>query len=543
MRNKENTKKLIDRLDEILFDSIVFIFGISKGEYLQELEKNLCIENRVVIIEPNEEVYNIYKDSMKNDIINLVLFDDKTIETIIGKIVNYENFDRLLVHSYGNYKEEYSKEYEKFIEILDNVYLTVSSGLGVANSFKSLFLENLVSNIYKINNSTPLNSYIDANKNIPAIIVSAGPSLDKNMQTMIKYKDYLDKFFIIAGNRTLGSLIKNNIIPDLVVSIDPQYVTYEMIEKYMDYKIPLAFYEYTNKNLLNEYKGELIYLAELLPRTIENMKNFMGTFSGGSVAHSSTDIARIMGCNPIIFVGQDLAYTFEKDHSEISAFPIDKETSEHNFIYTKDVNNKDIRTTITLDFYKMKFEQYIKFIQSSEDVKFYNASYGADIKGAPHTELEEIIKTLELENIPHKLKANKCINIDSQHIVNSINDHVNTYLAKCDECINICERLMQSNIDIPMTQMKENSKELQDFIYMIDTVTNFESNMKTYYIGAYIKCFIYYIRNKYFEMKAKDYAKLTSNINYQSNCFLNYFKELKIILKDIKEILIKEESI
>ncbi|MPN06549.1 hypothetical protein SDC9_153805 [bioreactor metagenome] len=67
--------------------------------------------------------------------------------------------------------------------------------------------------------------------------------------------------------------------------------------------------------------------------------------------------------------------------------------------------------------------------------------------------------------------------------------------------------------------------------------------MKTYYIGAYIKCFIYYIRNKYFEMKAKDYAKLTSNINYQSNCFLNYFKELKIILKDIKEILIKEESI
>lgn len=541
MCNKEYTKKLIDRLDEILFDSIVFIFGISKGEYLQELEKKLCIENRVVIIEPNEEVYNTYKDLIKDNRINLVLFDDKTIETIIGKLVNYEKFDRLLVHPYGNYKEEYSKEYERFIEILDSVYLTVSSGLGVANSFKSLFLENLTSNIYKINNSTPLNSYIDSNKNIPAIIVSAGPSLDKNIQTMMKYKNYLDKIFIIAGNRTLGSLLKNNIVPDLVVSIDPQHVTCEMIEQYIDYEIPLAFYEFSNKNLINKYKGELIYLAELLPKTIETMKNFMGTFSGGSVAHSSTDIARIMGCNPIIFVGQDLAYTFEKDHSEISAFPIDKQKSEHNFIYTKDINNNDIKTTITLDFYKMKFEQYIKFIQSSEDVKFYNASYGADIKGAPHVELEEIIKTLELEKASHKLNPNKCINIDSQHIVDSINDHVNTYLEKCDECINICKRLIQSNIDIPMTQMKEDSKDLKDFIYVIDTVTNFESNMNTYYIGAYIKCFIYYIRNKYFEMKAKDYTNLTSNLNYQSNCFLNYFKELKEILKEIKEILIKEE--
>ena len=56
-----------------------------------------------------------------------------------------------------------------------------------------------------------------------------------------------------------------------------------------------------------------------------------------------------------------------------------------------------------------------------------------------------------------------------------------------------------------------------------------------------MKSFICYIRNEYFEMTAKDYPKLTSNINYQSNCFLNYFKELKDVLKEIKEILIKEE--
>lgn len=539
--SKESMQKLIDDLDEILFDSIVFIFGISKGEYLQELEKRLCVENRVVIIEPNEEKYNTYKNLIKDDRIKLVSFDDKIIENIIMKIVNYENFNRLLVHPYGNYEEEYNKEYERFIEILDNVYLTVSSGLNVSYTFKSLFLENLISNIYKLNNSTPLNAYIDINSNIPAIIVSAGPSLDKNIQTMIKYKDYLDKFFIIAGNRTLGSLIEHKIIPDLVVSIDAQYVTYEMIEKYIDYEIPLAFYEYSNKNLLNEYKGDLIYTAELLPKVMESMKNFMGTFVGGSVAHCATDIARIMGCSPIIFVGQDLAYTFEKDHSKIAAFPMDNKSTKESFIYIKDVNGNDIKTTTTLDFYKMKFEQYIKVIQSNEDIKFYNASYGANIKGAPHMELEEIFKTLKLDKTPQKLQSNKCINIDAKHIVNSINNHVDYYLQKCDECINICEKLLLNNMDIPMIQMKEDSKTLQDFIYVIDTVTGFENSINTYYIGAYVKSFICYIRNEYFEMTAKDYPKLTSNINYQSNCFLNYFKELKDVLKEIKEILIKEE--
>ena len=62
-----------------------------------------------------------------------------------------------------------------------------------------------------------MNKFYDMNKDVPAIIVSAGPSLDKNLAEMINYKDKLKDYFIIAGNRTLKTLINNNIKPDLLL--------------------------------------------------------------------------------------------------------------------------------------------------------------------------------------------------------------------------------------------------------------------------------------------------------------------------------------
>ena len=39
---------------------------------------------------------------------------------------------------------------------------------------------------------------------------------------------------------------------------------------------------------------------------------------GGSVAHYMTLHALYMGCNPIIFIGQDLAYESEKKYSDFA---------------------------------------------------------------------------------------------------------------------------------------------------------------------------------------------------------------------------------
>ncbi|RDY23322.1 DUF115 domain-containing protein [Romboutsia maritimum] len=536
---KKNIQDLIDNLEGLLFDSIVFIFGIDSGEYINELENNICSYNKVIIIEPNKEIYESHKEIISKDNIKLILYDEEVIENFLKGLINYKNFNRLFVHSFGNYENVYKEEYKKFIEILDNRYLVAMSTLGLDNMFRKIFFENMISNLSQLNNSSPLNSYIECNNNIPAIIVSAGPSLDENIQTMLKYKDYLDKFFIIAGNRTMGTLIENEIIPNLVISVDPAQINYDMMKKYLNSDVPFAFYEYSNKDLVKEYKGEKIYISQLFSRTIEDLKNLTGTYTGGSVAHICIDTARLMGCNPIILVGQDCALTYDKHHSDNATFDIDKNPGELEKILVKDVYGNEIKTTLSLNFFKMKIEEYIKIIQQQNDVKFINASYGADIIGAPHKELEEVITSINFSKCVKKLVPDKSISIDSSEIVKSILQHINKFIYKSDECINLCNKLLNSKAKESLMDMKEDDINLQQFLYIMEIIDEFEYSTISYYLGSYLTKFLFDIRQKYFEMTAKDYDQLTSNFKYQCSTFLNYFKELKTMLEEVKEVFLK----
>ncbi len=536
---RKNIQNLIDNLEGILFDSVVIIFGIDSGEYIEDLKSKLCERNRVIIIEPNKDIYDIVKEKIVDHNIHLIHYDEQVIKAILKGLINHKNFNRLHVHCFGNYKDVYKEEYEKFIAILDNIYYTSSSSITVVSSFKKIFFENMISNLSIINNTSSLNSYIGKFKNTPAIIVSAGPSLDRNIQTMLKYKNHLDKFFIIAGNRTMGSLIENGIKPNLVVSVDPAQVTYDMMKKYLDSDLPLAFYEYSNKDLVKEYRGEKIYISELFSRTIEDLKDLSRTYIGGSVAHTCIDIAKIIGCNKIILVGQDCALTENKHHSYNSTFDIDKTPNELEVVLDKDIYGDYIRTTLTLKFFKTKIEEYINLVKEedeSEYIEFINASYGADIEGAPHKELEEVLISSEFNKNIENLIPDKSIDIDSEEIINSILEHINNFIAKSDECISICNEFLNNDINGSLMDMDEDDINLQNFLYLLHVVDEFEYNTKSYYLGGYFTKFLFDVRSNYFEMPAKDYSKLTSDFKYQSETFLHYFQDLNDLLKSIKKL-------
>ncbi|NHL29574.1 motility associated factor glycosyltransferase family protein, partial [Clostridium botulinum] len=359
---KKDIKSLIDNLDDLKFDSLIIIFGLDTGEYLKELEDTVCSNNKVIIFEPNEDIFNKNKDTILSKNMSIVLFDEETIASIIASIIGGDNFDNLYVHAFGNYEKIYKDEYKKLIEIIDAKYYSVSGNITLAYRCKESFMRNSLQNLKVIKESSPLNSYIECNKNVPAIIVSAGPSLDKNIKDMVKNKDRLEKCFVIASNRTFTTLIKNGIKPDLVVSIDPSDVMYEMMKESLNEDAPLLYYEYSNRYLVNEYKGEKIYISNIFSRIIEEMHKFGGLSQGGSVAHTCLAMATLLGCNPIILVGQDLAYTYNKHHSDKATFnSVDKVINSNwaNEI-VDDVYGKKVRTTTTLKVFKNSMEHHIK---------------------------------------------------------------------------------------------------------------------------------------------------------------------------------------
>ncbi|MFL0165507.1 motility associated factor glycosyltransferase family protein [Candidatus Clostridium helianthi] len=543
LADKENYKKEIENLlssvNDIKFDSLILIFGIDTGEYLDSVHDVLCEKNKVLIFEPNKDIFNYNKEKINKDNIHLIFYDKDNIKANLYKEINSTNFNNLYVHAFGNYAEVYKYDYEIFIENLDDAYYTACSSISVANRFKDIFIKNFIANLKALKNSTPLNSYEDINKGIPAIVVSAGPSLDKNIADMVTHKKELERYFIIAGSRTLKALIKNNIKPDMIVSIDPVDDNYDMMKDYLKENSPLAFYEYSNRYLVRDYEGEKIYLSTFLSNTIQELNNLKGTFLGGSVAHTCIDIANIMGCSPIILVGQDLAFTYDKHHSESAIFESDDTKNYEASLKVENIFGEKIRTNITLNQFRLKMEEYIDFYKTHKQVEFINVSYGAEIKGAPHKELCDVFKTYTNNNVNKKCIVDKSIQVDAETVVSDVIKYLEEYIDKTNNGEALCNSLLTNELDKSLVDIDENDEDFQKFLDVMDIVNDFESSTERYYLGGYYNKFLFDVKEEIFNMHAVDYESLTSNLKYQSKCFLSYFLKMKGLLEKVKSLALE----
>lgn len=529
---------LLKTIEDIQYDSVLFIFGIDTGSYLKALSEKLCSKNKVIIFEPNTEIYSKYSGIIEKNI-QLVLYDPQQIKIIFNEMINSMNFNNLYFHGFGNYSKVYPEEYAYIVERLDWSYINACSQLGLAHRFKKVFIQNMLANLKILNQCTPIHHYIATNKKIPALIVSAGPSLDQNIKDMLVNKEKLKSYFIISGGRTVGALIKNGIMPDMIVSVDPVDANYEMMKDYLELNVPLVFYEYSNRYLVREYKGEKIYIASLFSKTIESLEVLKGVYFGGSVAHSCVDIANMLGCSPILFIGQDLGYTYDKHHSDTAIYDYDKTLDYTANTMVKDIRGNLIRTTSTLNHFKKKLEEYIEIYNQISTVEFVNCSYGAAIQGAAHKELLQVFEE-DVFNMPKSpCYAQKSIDINSLEIIESIMVYLDRYSIKAQQGLELCEQIISQGENKCLVDVAEDDIDLQKILYIVQIVRTFENDIKTQYLGGYISCFKYDIKEKAFKMSAKEYDKLTSDLQHQATAFKSYFQEMLIMLEEVQQLAVE----
>ena len=138
------------------------------------------------------------------------------------------------------------------------------------------------------------------------------------------------------------------------------------------------------------YKGEkYIALQEGYTPAEEYAKSngYILVQTGGSVATTGLDLAIKMGCNPIVFVGQDLAFTDNKTHSSAT---FSKEISSiHNLREIDDIYGDTIYTSKNLYIY-LRWIQ--KRIAEEKGIEFIDATEGgAKIKGTKVMRLEQVV--------------------------------------------------------------------------------------------------------------------------------------------------------
>jgi len=169
--------------------------------------------------------------------------------------------------------------------------------------------QNIARNIGWYAATPSLNRLRDKYRNQPAVIVSAGPSLRKNKHLLAGLKN---KAVLIAVQTTLQPLLEMGIEPHFVTSLDYHEICSRFFEKLPpNIRTELIAEPKATCKIFDLAPGPVTLVgndfAEGLLREMNLAKPALP--SGATVAHLAFYLAEFIGCDPIIFVGQDLGFS------------------------------------------------------------------------------------------------------------------------------------------------------------------------------------------------------------------------------------------
>lgn len=214
--------------------------------------------------------------------------------------------------------EPYCRERREYLKLIDHTQQVINQlrcNTGTVMGSGAKIADNDIATLPYVIRHRGVNELKDLYKGKPAVLVSTGPSLARNIHLL---KDARDKIVIIAVAQALRPLLAYDIRPDFICTVDFGEVNMSHLAGLLDEDIPLVTINRAYAPLVKSYKGPKFICAYVEPafeKTAHAALSGKGTIEqGGSVAHMVFGLGLHLGCEPLIFVGQDLALTDGKSH-------------------------------------------------------------------------------------------------------------------------------------------------------------------------------------------------------------------------------------
>ncbi|MGB7158706.1 MAG: 6-hydroxymethylpterin diphosphokinase MptE-like protein [Tepidisphaeraceae bacterium] len=307
-------KRLVDHID---FDERIafFVHGFGLGYHVEALFDRAGDEAIICICEPD---LRMIRTAMECRDLSRLIESRRVI--LLTKSDKSEIFVRLQPHmavltlgletiEHGPSVRLRPEHHRQLREWMDEyiAYTRTSINTLVINGRRTA--ENIARNIGWYAATPSLARLKDKHKGMPAIIVSAGPSLRKNKHLI---KDASGKAIIVAVQTTLQPLLELGVEPHYVTSLDYHDICTRFFEKLPPtLRTELVAEPKATTAIFGMNPGPLSLLgndfAESLLREMKLGKQKLP--SGATVAHLAYYLAEHLGCDPIIFVGQDLGFS------------------------------------------------------------------------------------------------------------------------------------------------------------------------------------------------------------------------------------------
>jgi hypothetical protein len=442
---------VLKRLDrQIKISAFNIFFGFGLGYELMGLMQNYFHPDAVyIVIDPEIEPFYL---AMQNiDLTGII--KDRRVHLFIG-----EHESRMFLNFHSVISQGNTKLYVKAINIIEhplsvrkniNYYKSVMQHLKDAvrevllhfgnDPWDSLIgIENTFLNINEIINNPGIKDLKDVFKNKPGIVVATGPSLSKNIELL---RGLENKAVICAADASVRVMKKHGLKPHLVTSLERVIETVNLFDGLTKDDVDnvyLAACPVIRPEGYAAFPGKriIVYRNFATFKWIDIDKGILDI--GPSSGNMAFKVLEYIGCNPIILIGQDLAFGEDgTTHAKGSTFGEVEEYYTKERVYEVEGNiSPRIKTSAT-------WYQFLKYYE--KDVAGFQGTVinategGAKIPGTQIMTFKEAIEKYIGEDIDPIGKIEKNLKYPTEE---EINYNIKKTIDKIDYALNYTEKIL-----------------------------------------------------------------------------------------------------
>lgn len=401
IQEKEEAEYLIKEIEKSR-DYLLVVYGIGNLVLLEKLIEVTSEHTKILIIEENIHIfrycmyYKRLEDIFKSKKVCFTVGEQQCFDVMVRICVQNEwnnlvhNTKVITTPAYQIYRAELKRKIKQLNkELATSVHVLGNSTEDQMNGVTNNYLN--VDACIKTNSIKEIEGKY---KGVPGIVVASGPSLDKNIHLL---KEAQGKAVIVACDASYQQCLKQGVKPDAIASIERDIPTYEYFYKGKSFDKDLVFVGpgLVWPDILKEFPGKTILMAKTSDgadgwwmKHFDNMEFVVMGMSCANVAHAVLEQA---GCDPIILIGQDLAYTDDKQHSDEAhaAFEDDNTIDDQKeYLWTEDIYGNKVKTTTVFNLFREYFERRA---EDNKGTLVDATEGGAKIKGSKIMTFREAI--------------------------------------------------------------------------------------------------------------------------------------------------------
>ena len=230
----------------------------------------------------------------------------------------------------------------------------------------------------------------------PALVVGAGPSLDESLEYLLELPRGV---LVLAAASALGPLARRGLRPHLAVALEAKDESRQFAAA--DGKHTWLMAATTgHPNHFSGWPSGRKGLFHLLPWVAWLVGQGRPLPTGGHATSAAFSLAVLWGCNPIILVGQDLAFSGGRIHA--SGRPGGEDEDHPVVVSVPAIGGGEVPTSPVMESYLGWYQESAAFLARCDPGRrLVNATaQGALLAGFEHAPLHEVLAGLAAEKWP-----------------------------------------------------------------------------------------------------------------------------------------------